>query len=328
MSEISYREALRRALREEMRRDDSVVVFGEDVAEHGGVFAVTDGLLGEFGPERIFDTPISESAIAGAGVGASMLGTRAVVEIMYADFTSIAMDAIVNHAAKVSYMTNGEVSAPVVFRLVYGATPLEGSHHSQSVESWIANVPGLTIVMPSTPYDAKGLLKAAIRANNPVVFLEHKQLYGVKGEVPDEEFVIPIGLADVKRKGDDVTVVATGLMVGRALSAADALAKEAVSVEVLDLRSINPLDEEAILASVRKTGRLVIVHEAPVFGGFGGEVAALVAEKALGYLDAPVLRVGAPWTPVPFGPVMVKEYLPNEETITKAIRSTLGAVLA
>ena len=328
MREITYREAIREALREEMRRDDRVFILGEDVAVPGGIFKVTQGLLAEFGPERIFDTPLSESAIVGAAVGASLMGMRPVAEVMFADFTTIAMDAIVNHAAKIHYMSGGEVSAPLVVRMAYGAGPKWGSHHTQSVESWLANVPGLTIVMPSTSYDAKGLLKAAIRTPNPVVFLEHKLLYNKKGEVPEGEYIVPIGKADIKRPGDGVTIVASGMMVDRALGAARTLAQEGVSVEVIDLCSVQPLDEETILASVEKTGRIVIVHEAPVRGGFGGEIAAVVASKALGFLDAPIQRVGGPWTPVPFGPILVDAYVPKEADIIQAVRTTQGAAVA
>jgi len=323
MREITCREAIREALREEMRRDDDVVMFGEDIAEYGGIFKVTDGLLAEFGPERIFDTPLSESAIVGAAVGASLMGMRPVAEVMFADFTTVAMDAIVNHAAKMNYMAGGETPASLVVRMAYGAGPRWGCHHTQSPEAWLANVPGLTIVMPATPNDAKGLLKAAIRTPNPVIFLEHKLLYGRKGEVPDGEYVVPIGQANIARPGDQVTIVATGLMVERALGAARTLEAEGISAEVIDLRSIQPLDEETILASVEKTGRVVIVHEAPVRGGFGGEIAAVVAAKALGFLDAPVQRVGAPWSPVPFGEILVDAYVPAEADIVRAVGATL-----
>ena len=325
MRELTYRDAIREALREEMRRDDRVFIMGEDVAMAGGAFNVTQNLLAELGPERIFDTPLSESAIVGAAVGASLMGMRPVAEVMFADFSTIAMDAIVNHAAKMHYMSGGEVSAPLVLRMAYGAGPRWGAHHTQSVESWLANVPGLTILMPATPADAKGLLKAAIRSPNPVIFLEHKLLYNTKGEVPEGDYVVPIGKADVKRPGDGVTIVATGLMVDRALGAARSLARDGVSAEVIDLRSLQPLDEETILDSVEKTGRLVIAHEAPVRGGFGGEVAAVVANQAFGYLDAPIQRVGAPWTPVPFGPVLEEAYLPKEGDIVQAARSVVGA---
>jgi pyruvate dehydrogenase E1 component beta subunit len=284
------------------------------------------GLLAEFGEERVFDTPLSESAIVGAGVGAAMMGMRPIVEIMFADFVTIAMDAIVNHAAKVYYMSGGEVTAPLVVRLAaYGAGRRSGPHHSQCVESLITNVPGLTIVAPSTSYDAKGLLKTAIRSPNPVVFLEHKMLYAKKGEVPENEYLLPIGVADIKRPGTDVTIVSYGRMVDVSLAAAKTLEKEGVSAEVIDLRSLQPLDEEAILSSVRKTGHLVIVHEAPVRGGFGGEIAAVVAEKALGYLDAPIKRVGAPWVPVPFSPTLEDAFVPQEFDVVKAVRTVLSS---
>jgi pyruvate/2-oxoglutarate/acetoin dehydrogenase E1 component len=318
MSEISYRDAIREALQEEMKRDESVFIMGEDVADYGGAFRVTDGMLAEFGAGRIFDTPLSESAIMGAAVGAALMGMRPVVELMFADFVGIAMDAIVNHAAKTNYLYGGKLSAPVVVRIAYGAGLGKGAQHSQSVESWLANVPGLTIVMPSTPYDAKGLLKSAIRIPNPVIYLEHILLYNTKGEVPDTEYFVTIGEADIKREGDDLTLVASGAMVTRSLAAAQILEQKGISAEVIDLRSIQPMDEKTILDSVRKTGRLVIVHEAPVRGGYGGEIAAVVAEKALGFLDAPIHRVGAPWTPVPFNPVLEAAYIPTESEIVDA----------
>jgi len=326
MREIMVRDAIREALAEEMRRDPLVFLMGEDVAEHGGNFLVTTGLYDEFGEDRIFDTPLSESALVGAGVGAAMMGMRPVVEVMFADFVTIAMDAIVNHAAKVYYMSGGEVSAPLVIRLAaYGAGRRSGAHHSQSIESYLTNVPGLTIVMPSTAYDAKGLLKTAIRSPNPVLFLEHKMLYAKKGEVPEGEYLLPIGVADVKRKGINLTLVAFGRMVDVSLAAAKTLEIQGVSAEVIDLRSLQPLDEDAILTSVKKTGHLVIVHEAPVRGGFGGEVAAVVAEKALGYLDAPIKRVGAPWVPVPFSPPLEDAYVPQEADVVKAAMAVMAS---
>ena len=326
MREIMYRDAIREALAEEMRRDPRVFLMGEDVAEHGGNFLVTTGLYEEFGEGRIFDTPLSESALVGAGVGAAMMGMRPVVEVMFADFVTIAMDAIVNHAAKVYYMSGGEVTAPLVIRLAaYGAGRRSGAHHSQSIESYLTNVPGLTIVMPSTAYDAKGLLKTAIRSPNPVLFLEHKMLYAKKGEVPEGEYLLPIGVADVKRQGSNLTLVAFGRMVDVALAAAKTLETQGVSAEVIDLRSLQPLDEDTILSSVKKTGRLVIVHEAPVRGGFGGEVAAVVAEKALGYLDAPIKRVGAPWVPVPFSPPLEDAYVPQEADVVKAAMAVMAS---
>jgi pyruvate/2-oxoglutarate/acetoin dehydrogenase E1 component len=244
---------------------------------------------------------------------------------MFADFVSIAMDAIVNHAAKVYYMSGGEVTAPMVVRLAaYGAGRRSGAHHSQSVESYLTNVPGLTIVAPSTAFDAKGMLKAAIRSQNPVIFLEHKMLYAKKGEVPEQEYLIPLGIADIKRVGNDLTIVAYGRMVDISLSAAKTLEKDGIDAEVVDLRSLQPLDEDTILKSVRKTGRLVVVHEAPIRGGFGGEVAAVVAEKALGYLDAPIKRVGAPWVPVPFSPTLEDAYVPREIDVLNAAWATLA----
>jgi len=325
MREIMYRDAIREALAEEMRRDPHVFLMGEDVAEHGGNFLVTTGLYAEFGEERIFDTPLSESALVGAGVGAAMLGMRPVVEVMFADFVTIAMDAIVNHAAKVYYMSGGAVTAPLVIRLAaYGAGRRSGAHHSQSIESYLTNVPGLTIVMPSTAYDAKGLLKTAIRSPNPVLFLEHKMLYAKKGEVPEGEYLLPIGVADIKRQGSNLTLVSFGRMVDVSLAAAKTLEAQGVNAEVIDLRSLQPLDEDSILASVKKTGHLVIVHEAPVRGGFGGEVAAVVAEKALGYLDAPIKRVGAPWVPVPFSPPLEDAYVPQEADVIKAALAVMA----
>jgi pyruvate dehydrogenase E1 component beta subunit len=323
MTTIAYREAVQRALREEMRRDSNVFLFGEDIAEAGGVFKATQGLLAEFGPVRVFDTPISESAIVGAAVGAAMMGMRSVVEIMFADFTTIAMDGIVNSAAKVRFLSGGEFSAPMVVRMSYGAGARWGAQHTQSVESWLANVPGLTIVMPSTPYDVVGLLKSAIRSPDPVVFLEHKQMYGKKGEVPEEEFVVPIGKAATRRSGDDVTIVATGFMVDRAIAAAGTLAEQGTSAEVIDVRTIVPLDVDTIVESVTRTGRLVIVHEAPLFGGFGAEIAASVANQAFGYLAAPIERLGGAWTPIPFGQVLIDEYLPSEKDVVDAARRTL-----
>jgi pyruvate dehydrogenase E1 component beta subunit len=325
MSKLSYREAIAAALREEMLRDDAVFFMGEDVAEYGGAFKVSEGLLAQFGPERVFDTPISESAIVGAAVGAALVGMRPVVELMFADFATVAMDALVNTAAKVQYLYGGVCSAPVVVRMAYGAGLRFGAQHSQSVESWLANVPGLSLIMPSTPRDAKGLLKAAIRSANPVVFLEHKALYNTSGEVPENDYLVPLGLADVKKLGKDVTIVAWGLMVSRALEAARLLEGEGIDAEVVDVRSIQPLDEETILESVRKTGRLVIAHEAPVRGGFGGEIAAVVANQALGYLDAPIQRVGAPWSPVPFSPPLEDAWIPGVQAIVGAAREVSAA---
>ncbi len=325
MTTIAYREAVQRALREEMRRDPRVFLFGEDVAEPGGVFKATQGRVEEFGPRRVFDTPISESALAGVAVGAAMMGMRPVLEIMFADFTTIAMDGIVNSAAKVRFLSAGEYSAPMVIRMSYGAGPRWGAQHTQSVEAWLMNVPGLTIVQPSTPHDLLGLLKSAIRSPDPVIVLEHKNLYGHKEDVPDEEFLVPIGKAAVRRKGTDLTIAATGAMVDRALAAAAKLASNGTEAEVIDVRSVIPLDVETIVESVTRTGRLVVVHEAPVFGGFGAEIAAAVGTRAFGYLEAPIERLGGAWSPVPFGQVLVDEYLPSEHDIAAAAQRTLAS---
>jgi len=324
LKEITFGEALNEALREEMRRDENVFIMGEDLGPdavggtYGGIWPPTRGLCDEF-PERVIGTPISESVIVGAAVGAALLGMRPVVEIMFADFLTIAMDQIVNVAAKMRYNYGGKASVPLVIRAPFGAGTSMGLHHSQSPEAWFLNVPGLKIVMPSTPYDAKGLLKSSIRDNDPVIFFEQKTMYELKGKVPTGEYTIPIGKADIKREGRDVTIVATGLMIHKAISAAERLEKEGISAEIVDPRTLLPLDEDTIIRSVKKTGRVVIVHEAPVTGGFGAEIAAVIAEKAIGYLDAPIIRVGAPFTPVPFSPPLEKFYMPDEEKIISAV---------
>ena len=320
MKEITYRRALWEALSEEMARDKSVFLMGEDMREGGG-FGVTVGLVDQFGPERVINTPISEAAITGCGVGAAVMGMRPVVEIMFADFLSIALDQIATSASKMAYLYCGEVPIPLVIRTAYGAGFGGGLHHSQSTEGWFVNIPGLTMVMPSTPYDAKGLLKAAIRENNPVLFWEHKQLYRQRGPVPEGDYTVPIGRAEVKREGKDATVIAIGFMVDKALRAADFLAKEGLSVEVLDPRTILPLDKETIIGSVAKTRRVVIVHEAPKTGGIGAEIAATIVEDGFGYLAAPIKRVAAPDVPVPRSQLLEKEYLPNEEKIMAAVKS-------
>uniref|UniRef100_A0A7V3KPI8 Alpha-ketoacid dehydrogenase subunit beta n=1 Tax=candidate division WOR-3 bacterium TaxID=2052148 RepID=A0A7V3KPI8_UNCW3 len=327
MREITFAEALNEALREEMLRDERVYVIGEDVrvGYGGGAFGVTKGLLAQFGPERVIDTPISESAIAGTSVGAALWGMRPVAEIMFADFLALAMDHIANSAAKMRFAYAGEANVPIVFRTAFGAGVGAALHHSQSPEAWLVNVPGLKIIMPSTPYDAKGLLKSAIRDDNPVVFFEHKYLYSrLKGPVPEEEYVIPIGKADIKREGKDLTIIATGAMVHQALSAAEILKEEGIEAEVLDPRTLVPLDREAILMSVEKTSRVIIVHEAPTFGGFGGEIAALIAEEGFYSLDAPIKRIGAPFMPVPASPILEQIYLPKAEIIIKAAKEIMS----
>lgn len=320
MRELTYREAIREALREEMRRDDSVFLMGEDIAQFGGSYKVTLGLVEEFGKERVRNTPISESAIIGATVGAAVGGMRPVAEIMYIDFTTLAMDQIVNQVAKIRYMTGGQVKVPLVIRTQGGGGRSAAAHHSQSLEALFFHIPGLRVVMPSSPYDAKGLLKVAIRDDNPAIFIEHKLLYAEKGPVPEEEYLVPLGKAEVKKEGTDITVVATSLMVKRALLAADELKGERISVEVVDLRTLSPLDKETIFSSVKKTGRLLIVHEACEQGGIGGEIAAQVAKEAFDYLDAPIERLATMNTPIPFAPQLENFVIPQVEDIVKKVR--------
>lgn len=327
MREITYVEAINEALLEEMERDERVFIFGEDITigyGGGGMFGATRGLADKFGPDRVIDTPLSEVAIAGAALGAALVGLRPIAEIMFGDFLSIIMDQLVNNVAKMRWVLNGEVDVPIVYRTSYGAGIGAGFHHSQSFEAWLAHIPGLKVVMPSDPADAKGLLKTAIRDNDPIMFMEHKFLYKrLKGIVPEEEYLIPLGKGEIKREGGDVTIIATGAMVRRSLEAADELEKRGVSAEVIDPRTILPLDEGLILNSVKKTGRAIIVHEAPTFGGFGGEIAAILADKAIDFLDGPVKRVGALFTPIPNWIKMEEYYLPNVEKILDAVNEVI-----
>jgi pyruvate/2-oxoglutarate/acetoin dehydrogenase E1 component len=324
MRKITYREALREALREEMRRDSTVFLLGEDIGKYwGGAFKVTEGLAEEFGEERVRDTPISESAIIGTGVGAAITGMRPVAEIMFGDLTALAMDQIANQAAKIRYMFGGQAKCPLVIRTPFGAGVNIASHHSQSLEAWFMHVPGLYVAVPSTPYDAKGLLKSAIRGNNPVVFCEHKLLYPVEGEVPEKEYTVPFGVADIKREGDDATIVATLYMMHKALEAAKTLEKEGISVEIVDPRTLTPLDKQAIIGSVKKTGRLVIVTEDCKTAGVSAEIAAIVAEEAIDYLDAPIKRVAEPDTPIPFSPTLEQYVIPDEKAIVKAVKEVV-----
>ncbi len=321
MREVTVRDALREALREEMQRDRSVFLVGEDIGRYwGGAFGVTKGLAEEFGDERVRDTPISENAIIGVAVGAAITGMRPVAEIMFGDLTALAVDQICNQAAKIRYMFGGQVSVPCVIRTPFGAGVNIASHHSQSLEAWFMHTPGLHVAVPSTPHDAKGLLKTAMRGNNPVFFVEHKLLYPVKGTIPDEDYTVPFGVADVKREGKDVTIVATLYMVHKALAAAERLAAEGINAEVLDPRTLAPLDKTAIVKSVKKTGRLVIVSEDCKTAGVSAEIAAIVAEEALDYLDAPIKRVAEPDTPIPFSPSMEQFVIPNEDSIAQAVR--------
>jgi len=324
LREITYRDALREALREEMLQDETVFVLGEDVGRYWkGAFKVTKELAEEFGDERVRDTPISESAIIGVATGAAITGMRPIAEIMFGDLSALAMDQIANQAAKLTYMFGGQTKVPLVIRMPFGAGVNVAAHHSQSLEAWFLHVPGLKIAMPSTPYDAKGLLKTAIRDDNPVMFFEHKLLYNIKGPVPEEEYTVPLGVADVKRKGEDVTIVATLYMVHKSLAAAEELSKEEISVEVVDPRTLIPLDKQAIINSVKKTGRIVIVTEDCKTGGVSAEIAAVVAEEAIDYLDAPVKRVAEPDTPIPFSPPLERFVIPDEKKIIGAVKEVI-----
>lgn len=323
MQEITYSQAINTALREEMRRDNTVFILGEDVGVFGGCFGVTTGLYQEFGPERVLDTPISETAIVGTAVGAAAAGLRPVPEIMFMDFMAVCLDEFFNQAAKMRYMFGGKARVPMTLRTVCGAGLGAAAQHSQSLEAWFTHMPGVKVVMPSTPADAKGLLVSSIRDDNPVIFIEHKMLYGVSGPVPDGEYAIPLGQAEVKREGRDVTVVATSMMVHKALAAAEILGGEGIDIEVVDPRTLLPLDKETILKSVEKTGRLVIVHEAVKTGGFGGEIAAIVAEEGFDLLDAPIKRVAAPFAPVPFSPPLEAAFIPGEDNIIAAVKEII-----
>lgn len=324
MRKIAYREALKEALREEMRRDARVFLLGEDIGRYwGGAFKVTKGLAEEFGDERVIDTPISESAIVGAAVGAAITGMRPVAEIMFGDLTTLAMDQIANQAAKIRYMFGGQAKCPIVIRTPFGAGVNIAAHHSQSLEAWFMHVPGLYVAVPSTAYDAKGLLKTAIRGDNPVIFCEHKLLYPLEGEVPEEEYTIPFGVADIKREGTDVTIVATLIMVHKALNAAEELAAEGISIEVIDPRTLTPLDKQTIIKSVKKTGRVVIVTEDCKTAGVSAEIAAVIAEEAIDYLDAPIKRIAEPDTPIPFSPSLEQFVIPDEKTIVKAVKEVV-----
>lgn len=323
MAEQSYLDAIKSGLREEMERDKSVYLFGEDVSL-GGPFGVTAGLADSFGENRVVNTPISESTIMGLTVGAASVGLRPVVEIMFIDFITLAMDQLVNHAAKLHYMSGGQIRVPLTVRVQCGLSGNMGAQHSQSLEAWLAHIPGLKVVAPSNPADAKGLLKAAIRDDNPVVFIEHRGLYWEKGEVPEGELVVPLGVAALAREGSDVTMVALGKQVSTCLQAADELANLGISAEVVDLRSVSPLDMDTILKSVRKTSRAMVVHEAVAEGGIGGEIAARIQEHAFFDLDGPVRRVAAPFAPIPATSALDKFFAPTKEQIVAVARSAVG----
>ncbi|MDQ3889347.1 MAG: alpha-ketoacid dehydrogenase subunit beta [Actinomycetota bacterium] len=324
MPELSYREAVRDAMSEAMRRDEDVFIMGEDIAEMGGSMGVTHGMLQEFGPDRVRNTPISEMAIVGAGIGAAIAGMRPIVEVMYQDFTTLAMEQIVNQAAKHRYMSGGQLKVPLTIRTQGGAGWSPGAQHAQQVEAWFVHVPGLRVVFPSTPADVRGLLWASIYDDNPVLFFEHRTLYGIKGEVPAEIEPIEFARGKVHREGEDVTVVATGRLVHEARQAADDAEEEGISVEVWDPRSLLPLDEEGLIGSVKKTNRCVVAHEAVVRMGWGAEVAALVQERAFDWLDAPVERVGAKFCPLPFAPVMEQYVVPHAGDVLAAVKRAVG----
>jgi pyruvate/2-oxoglutarate/acetoin dehydrogenase E1 component len=315
-------QALREALQEEMRNDPTVFLMGEDVARHGGGFGVTQELWEEFGPERVRNTPISENAFVGAALGAAMTGTRPVVEIMFMDFSALAIDQICNEIAKVRYMYGGQTSAPLVIRLPQGGLSWKSAaaHHSQSLEAWYVHTPGLKVVFPSTPLDAKGLLKASIRDDNPVIFIEHKALYNQKGELPDEEYVLPLGQADVKRRGRDATIVASGYMVHYALQAADVLSEQGIEVEIIDPRTLKPLDEETIFESVRKTHRVVLVQEACRTAGVAAEWGMRIMESCFDWLDSPIIRLAGEDVPIPYANSLENRLWPKPETIVRAVR--------
>jgi pyruvate/2-oxoglutarate/acetoin dehydrogenase E1 component len=323
MAEQTYLDAIRSGLREEMGRDASVYVFGEDVAV-GGPFGVTKGLAKEFGKNRVVNTPISEGTVMGLAIGAATAGLRPVVEIMFIDFITLAMDQLVNHAAKLHYMSGGQLKVPLTVRVQCGISGHMGAHHSQSLESWLLHVPGLKVVMPSNAADAKGLLKAAIRDDNPVIFIEHRGLYWTRGEVSEDDYLLPIGKASIIREGTDVTIVALAKMMQSSLEAAAELSSSGISAEVIDIRSVSPLDLQTIVASVQKTSRLVIVHEAVEHGGIGAEVASLVQQEAFYYLDSPVLRVAAPFAPIPATPPLENRFIPDKAQIVRAVRRVFG----
>jgi pyruvate/2-oxoglutarate/acetoin dehydrogenase E1 component len=319
--ELTFAQAIREALAEEMRRDATVCILGEDVAEAGTPFKVLAGLVEEFGANRVIDTPISEAGFAGVGVGAAMTGMRPVVDIMFGDFLTLTMDQMVNQAAKVHYMSGGKWKVPMVLRTTMGATRRSAAQHSQSLHAWFSHVPGLKVILPSTPYDAKGLLKTAIRDDNPVIFFEDKMMYKLKGPVPEEEYVIPLGVADVKRIGEDITIVATSSMVQVALGAATMLEKIGISAEIVDPRTTWPLDEKTLIESVKKTSRAIVVDEGYGRYGVTAELASVIAEGAFYSLDAPVKRMGAMHVPIPFSPTLEDVTVPTEQTVFEAARA-------
>jgi pyruvate dehydrogenase E1 component beta subunit len=323
MRTIQFREALREALSEEMRRDESVFLMGEEVAEYDGAYKVSQGMLAEFGEKRVIDTPIAELGFAGIGVGAAMNGLRPVIEFMTFNFSLVAIDQVINSAAKMMSMSGGQFTVPIVFRGPTASAGMLSSQHSQAFDNWYANTPGLKVIVPSNPYDAKGLLKSAIRDNDPVIFMESEQMYGDKGEVPEEEYLIPIGKADIKRSGSDVTIVSFGKIIKTCYTAADELEKDGVSCEIIDLRTIRPIDYDTIIESVKKTNRLVIVEEAWPLGSIATEVSFKVQREAFDYLDAPVLRVTSADVPLPYAPTLIEAALPNAARVVSAVKQVM-----
>ncbi len=323
MPNMTMRDALREALHEEMARDETIFILGEDVIAHGGPYAVTRGIAEKF-PNRIRQTPISEAGIVGTALGAALCGLRPVAEVMYVDFITCAMDEVVNQMAKVRYMFGGQTDVPVVLRLPSGSARLIAAQHSQSLEAWFMHVPGLQVVVPSTPYDAKGLMKTALRGKDPVLFFEYKRLYTVEGDVPEDDYTVPFGQADVKRQGNDVTIVATGPMVGKALEAANTLVQDNIDVEVVDTRTLVPLDKATIFASVSKTNRVIVTDEEVRRGGSSAEIASAIAEECFDALDAPVKRVAAADVPMPFSPALEKLVVPTADSLVSAVRELLG----
>ncbi len=323
MREIQFREALREAMNEEMRRDPKVLLMGEEVAEYNGAYKVSQGMLDEFGPERVIDTPISELGFAGVGVGAAMNGIRPIVEFMTFNFSLVAIDQVINSAAKMLSMSGGQFNVPIVFRGPTGNAGMLSSQHSQNFENWYANTPGLKVVVPFTPYDAKGLLKTAIRDNDPVIFMESELMYGDKGEVPAEEYLIPIGAADIKRSGTDVTLVSFGKIMKVTLAAAQELEKEGISAEVIDLRSVRPIDYATVVESVKKTNRLVIIEEAWPLAAISSEITYHIQKHAFDYLDAPIHRINSLDVPLPYAPTLIDEILPSVERTVKAVKAVM-----
>lgn len=323
MKTVQFREAICEAMSEEMRRDQSIYLMGEEVAEYNGAYKASKGMLDEFGSERVLDTPISEAGFAGVGVGSTMVGSRPIIEFMTFNFALVGIDQIINNASKIRQMSGGQFPIPIVFRGPTASAGQLGATHSQAFDNWFANCPGLKVIVPSNPYDAKGLLKSAIRDDDPVIFMESEQMYGDKGEIPESEYTLPIGVADIKRKGKDVTVVSFGKIIKEAYIAADKLADEGIECEIIDLRTIRPLDYDAIFDSVKKTNRLVILEEAWPFGNISTDISHTVQNKLFDYLDAPIEKVNNADTPTPYSPVLLKEWLPESIDVYKAVKKVL-----